>query len=628
MRTRVLKKPNFIEEFDKMMEFYGLLGIIGEKAEYLLKNILNKKEINTSNLCLYKNSAFWISKNHILDYPPIIDINDKSLILFGNPFVKHLTLDKFLSNPYEHLAIILTKYEPEAVPLQFTNGAYVGVIREGSEYIIFNDFFQLLPLYYSQVENCVVISTSFRLLSSYIDTEADINVINEYLTLGHILSQRTIKKGISTLPPASIMRIKDDREIKIKNYATYPDDNLIQGRKEDIAEEVNRSFRQALQRLYSNRLKYCLNLSGGADTRLIFFEWPDRNNLLTETAGEDNSSDVLKAKELVKKYGNPSFHVLENLQEERYLEGFKKYYELSDNPLNLKQNFNYYHLQWKSSRGAQIRLFGAGEIFGGENLYLNRSPLYLFQEMIFPYNYHKLKESDRLLLIKNVLKVKEKTGLNKLLINDLQKEPDLKNILKIYSDYLGRAAYQETFTERFRTWIVALAGYLPFSEINNKDFILVSPYNDREFLEVILRYHPKFRELRRLQLYVLKKYHGYCTLPLDTTHLSVSAPYYFHKILRVPRFILNIGFHKKVPIFQKGGPPTERFEPYLRPEYQEFRDFIKTTIFNSNIFEVDSLKIFFKRVDAIKSFNFLVHHREITNLYLLFRLAYAYKTLI
>ncbi|MDP2923546.1 MAG: hypothetical protein Q8O30_07520 [Candidatus Omnitrophota bacterium] len=609
-----------------MKDFYGLLGVIGKDAGYILKAVLDKAGINAKESFCYENSAFIVSHNPIIKYASRIDLSEKSLILFGNPFFKEISLDEFLSDSAGYLKKMLLDSKAQDIALKFTNGAYIGVVRLKEEYIIFNDFFELQPLYYYKGDGYLIISTSFKPLVKYLNTELDVDALNEYLMLGSILSHKTIKKEINLLPAASRMMINKNGEIKIENYATYLEDNLVGGNVENITENVHEAFKKALRRLYCDKLKYCLNLTGGLDTRLIFLEWPDRKNLLTETAGAADSSDVLKAQQLVKKYGNVSLHTLENLEEDKYLEGFKKYYELCDNPLNLKQEFNYYHLKWKSQRGAHIRLFGSGEILGGENLYLNRKPLYLLHEMFFPYKYHTLKETDKLLLIEAVLKANYKQGLNTLLKKDLQSELNPGNILEIYGGYLGSARYKETFTERFRTSIVALAGYLPFAEVTN-DFIFISPYYDREFIEILLKYHPQFRELRKQQLYLLKKYHGYCDLALDTTHLPVSAPYYLHKMLRVPRFILNIGFHKKVPIFQKGEPPTDRVNPYLKPENDEFRDFIKSTILNSGIFDKGSLTIFFNEVDSIKKFNFFTHHQKLTNLYLLFRLAYAYKTI-
>ena len=609
-----------------MSDFYGLLGVIAEDASNVLTGICEKFSINSQKYNL-TNAAFVVSQNPIIPYPLRIDANGKSLILFGNFFLKDITLEEYLNSPVEHMREILGKNNTETIPLSFVNGAYAGVICEGDRYIIFNDFFGLQPLYYSKSQGRIIISTSFKLLCKYLGDGLDINAVNEYLLLGGILSGRTIKKDINNLPPASNLIIGKNYGIEIKNYSTFPEDTLTEESLDVMAEKIRESFRCALQRIYSKKMKYCLNLTGGADTRLIFFEWPDRESLLTETAGPLNGSDVLKAKELVQNYGKAQLHALEELNEEKYFDGFKKYYDTCDNPLNIKQNFNFYHLQWKISRQAKVRLYGAGEVLGGENLYLSRSPLYLLSEMFFSYRYHSIKNSDKAGLMQNMLKAAYRRSLGKLLMKDLQQEPGLEEVFSGLENYLGQAKFKETFIERFRTYVVALAGYLPFSEVIQNKYIFVSPYCDKEFIDSVLKYHPKYRELRKLQLYILKKYHGYCKTPLDTTHLAIGAPYYLHKICRVPRFILNIGFHRKVPLLQRGLPPTDRVDAYVMPQNQDFREFVKKVILDCPVFDKKNMQLFFKHIEATKRFNFFSHHKEIANLYFLFRLAYAYKTI-
>jgi len=606
-------------------EFYGALGVIGEKTEGALGDMLSMSGIRPTEIYSYKNAAFFISRNQIIEYPPSFDINNKSLMLFGNFFLKDVPLDKFLGSPHEHLKTVMTGDNLDGVPLKFVNGSYVGILRREKSYVIFNDFFGLQPLYYYHKNGSCVISTSLKVLNKYVNAEPDMDTLNEYLSLGTVISYRTIRKNIRCLPPASKLAINENGEIRIESYTTYGPDPLVEDTLENIAEHITAEFKTAIKRIYSNKLKYCLNLTGGADTRLIFFEWPDRHGLLTETAGAPDSSDVLKAMELVDTCGNPALHALENLEEEKYLDGFKSYYELCDNPLNVRQNFNLHHLQWKISRSADIRIFGAGELLGGENLYLSRSPLYLLREGILPYRYHRLEEADGLSVIKDVLKAQYKLGLNNLLREDLRRGVISHNELDTMEKYLGCPKYKETFTERFRTYITALGNYLPFIEVLENESIFVSPYFDRELVSAIIKYHPKYRELRRLQFYILKKYYGKCPVPLDTTHLPLTLPYYFHKLFRVPRFILNVGFHKRVPFIQKGNPPLERIDPYLIPANKEFRDYIKATIFANDIFDKKSLEAFFRKVEATKKFNFFTHHKEITNLYLLFRMTCAIK---
>jgi asparagine synthetase B (glutamine-hydrolysing) len=607
-------------------EFYGLIGVFGERSKQILMDILKKNQIDTTDIKNYANASFHVSQNPILKYPVYVDLGEKSLILFGNCFLKDATGSEFLNSPSLHLERVVGEKRNE-MPLAFVNGAYIGVILDRANYSIFNDFFGLQPLYYYRNSGHFIISTRLSVLARYFDPELDKEALTEFLMLQRLLSGKTIIKGIFSLPPASCINISYGGEVKIDNYVTYPPDNLLSAKLEDIAEEILGAFKISIRRIYSDSLKYCMTLTGGSDTRLLFLEWPEKESLLTDTAGFPDTSDVLKAKELVKKYGNPSLHALEELHKEKYFEGFKKFYDLLDNPLNVLQNFNYYHLQSILSRGADMRMYGSGELLGGENLYLSRSPSYLLKEMFLPYKYHALEKSKKSDLLKGVLKVKLKQGLGGLLKKDLQKSIEIDNVLIKLAPYLGEAKYQETFTERFRTTVVALAGYVSFGEIIKGNAIFISPYYDREFVETVLKYHPTYRGLRRLQIYILRKYHKYDDIPLDTTHLRVRAPYYFHKLARVPRHVLNIGLHKKVPFIQRGNPPSYRKNPYLEPSNTEFRKFIQDIIRNAEIFDNDQLDEYFEQIDSVKEFTFYTRHRELTNIYLLFRAAYAVKKL-
>ncbi len=607
------------------MNFCGLLGVIGGCPGEGLKDILNDCRQGRQGVYSFCGSSFLVSQNEPIRYPACTDCGDKSLMLFGNFFLKGIPLDDFLASGGAFLKKILSGNAAEDIPRLFVNGAYMGVIKEGDKYIIFTDFFGLMPVYYCSLNGLLIISTSIKAMDSFIKPSLNISALNEYLSLGGLFSGQAIKTGVYSLPPASFLTVNKGAVSCVGNYASYPEDELIKKKQADVIDEAKAAFKEAIGRLHSSKLKYCLGLTGGADTRLIYFNWPDRHNLLTETAGAVDSSDALKAAELVRLYGNSNLYSPEDLKQDKLAEGFELYYKLCDNPLNVRQNLNFYNLQWKASRNADIRLYGAGELLAGENLYLSRSPLTMIKEMFLPAGYHAIENSNKKALIKNVLKNKYKNRLVSLLNKDLQAGFSMEEILGLFNPYLGRARYQETFVERFRSFVLAHANYSSFGEAIKKDFILASPYNDTELIKVLLKHHPGRRRLRRLQLGMIRKAGIACRLPLDTTHLSVYMPYYLHKLLRVPRFVLNIGFHKKVFLIQRGQPPLYRIDPYLKKENRKLRDFIKETVLGCGIFDKARADAYFRQLGDIERFNFFTHHRQLSNIYILFRLAYAVR---
>ena len=142
-------------------------------------------------------------------------------------------------------------------------------------------------------------------------------------------------------------------------------------------------------------------------------------------------------------------------------------------------------------------------------------------------------------------------------------------------------------------------------------------------MRVLCSYHPASRELRRLELSLLRRHPEAFEIPVDTTHLKVTAPYAAQKSARVLRMVLNIGFHKKVPFLQQGDPPKWRAPKYFDHSRTDLREYIKSTIRDCQLYDRARVTEYLDAVDKVTQFNFYSHHRESTNIKTLFRLAVA-----
>jgi len=599
-----------------------LLGLYGENAikyrDYIEHKVNQYEFINRN--CLISN----INRGRI-KYPSSLSGYGKVLFLNGLFILKDYTLDEFINNSSSILHSILKKRAID-IPKEFVNGAYSGVILEEDSIYLFNDFMALYPLYYSVGNNTLLFSSSLQLLSKILNPDWDQEAITEFMQLGYNFTYKTILKGIFCLPPASLLRYKNNN-LTIENYASFPKDKELTASQPEVIEKIHSKFKASINRLYSPKLKYCLSLTGGMDTRLIFLEWPNKLELLTETAGE-NTSDYIKAKELVEKLGNAALHELEDLKDDAYYEGIQKYYDLCDNPMKLLADYNYYHLLWKQNRGADIHLSGCGgELFNGENLYLSRKFFYVLREAILPYSYHKLIDTSKDDLIKRALYSDYKSSLpefinQKYTLNQLGIE---ETIVKKLDTFFGHPFFKETYIERFRTFMLSNFAYYPLSFVSQTNDFQIFPYNDREFIYSVCKYHPATRELRRLELSILKRYKEALDIPIDTTHIKVSYPYFAHKFMRVLRFVLNIGFHKKIPFIQKGEPPKFRAFKYFDHSLIDYREYIKSSILECHFYNRNKIQKYLRELDKISSFNFYTHHKEAANISILFRLAMAEK---
>lgn len=599
-----------------------LFGVFGENARGYLDSIshnINKYKVINMN-CIISN----INSGRI-KYPFSVSDNGKVIFLNGLFILKDYSLDDFMNNSSTVLRSIL-KRSINDIPKEFVNGAYNGVILEEDSIYLFNDFMALSPMYYSIKNDILIFSTSLQLLSKMLKPNWDEEAITEFLKFGYNFTYKTILKGVFCLPPASILRYKN-RTITIRNYTSFPGNVILNASLEKVVEEIHFRFKESIKRLYSPKLKYCLSLTGGMDSRLIFLEWPNKSELLTETAGE-NTSDYIKAKELVEKVGNPTLHELEDLKGELYFKGFKKYYDLCDNPTKLMADFNYYHLLWKQNRGADIHLSGVGgELFNGENLYLSRNPFYVLKEGVLPYVYNKLDFAAKISMIKKALYSDYKIKLLSLInqsytLNHLDFE---EVVVKILDEFHGNSFFKEAYIERFRTFMLANSGFYPLSFVTETNDFLILPYNDREFIQEVCKYHPSTRELRRLGILILRKYNDALDIPIDTTHLKLSYPYYAHKLMRVLRMVLNIGFHKKIPFIQKGEPPKYISSRYIDHSIKDYRDYIKSSILSCSFYDRDKVQKYLQEIDKVSRFSFYTNHNEAANISILFRLAMAEK---
>jgi hypothetical protein len=552
---------------------------------------------------------------------------DGKRLLLNGPFIlRETSMDGALDKAAELLATLAGE-RSEDIPMAFVNGAYNGAIQDGDTLHLFNDYMALIPLYFTVKGDTLLFSTSLRILSGIVNAPWDADAAEEFLKFGYNWTYRTVLKGVESLPPGTCLTFRNGK-VKKRNYLVFPPDPEMASPFRQAVEDVQGALAVAVKRIYSPRLKYDLSLTGGMDSRCVFLEWPDRKTLMTETSGE-GTSDFLKARELAMRYGNAALHELEDLCADRYVEGIQAYYDACDNPTKLMFEYNLNHLRWKRARGADFHLSGVGgETFNGENLYLNRKPSYILQEALLPYRYHSLTEGRKAELLGGMVG----TGLKAPILRLIGREASVgdrsieESAVEVLAGIMGGPAYEETYCERFRTLVLANFAFYPADVGNEGNDTQLFVYQDYDFLQTLLKYHPSTRELRRLELAVLKGYPIGAEVPVDTSHIRIGYPYPAHKFMRAVRMVMNIGLHRKVPFIQKGDPPKFRAERYFNPANREYRDLVRSTIEGCALYDASGTRAYMDEVDKVTRFNFYTHHNESKNIKLLFRLAMAAKS--
>jgi len=519
--------------------------------------------------------------------------------------------------------------EPKAaeIPGLFVNGAYIGFVIENERIYVFNDFMGLQPVYHYHEKGELLVCSSLQFLLRAVSTTTDREALAEFALTGNMYTGKTAAKEIMYMGPASLLTIGKNWQIHLCHYSPISERSEIRRRQEDVVDDIVDRFKKAVTRAHDSNIKYSLSMTGGIDSRLVYLEWPDKQNLLCETAGE-GTSDFLKARQIIECLGNPQLHELEQMFPEKYADGIDNYYKRCDNPLRVLGDFSSYHLDWKMSRGSFIHMSGVGgELLDGENLYLSRSRMNVIKEGVSSYTYHELREYDKAKLLGNVLGMGNKTGNLRFLAEGGNSGFDFQELVNSMDSFIGKTKYQECYTERFRTLFYATSGYHSFGSLNLAKYLILMPYNDMELIKAVFRYHPSSRELRKMTISMLRRYSQLKDIPVDTTHLKIDSPYVLHRFFRVMRMVLGIGFHKKIPIIQKGDPPKFRIFPYFDGQNRDFRELVNKRLLDCSWFDRRAIQMFIDENTLSQKYNFFTHHGSEANMMILLRMTYMKEML-
>jgi asparagine synthase (glutamine-hydrolysing) len=239
-------------------------------------------------------SATSIEKNHLencvalgtstlsrLEYGRLCFSEDRSLCaIMDGEFLdsQHLVgqLTKKKSKFYENndVEVLLNLYQK--IGLDFVHqvkGAYTVVIWDKREkrLILINDRYGLRPLYYAHHRNRFLFSSKVAgiLKDSEFNKKIDWSAVGDFFTFQYVMGNKTFVKGISLLPPGSILTFEKGN-VYLKHYwdwnykETYDDLSL-----DDYVDEGYFLLRQAVKRCMEGEKAIGVPLSGGMDSRAI-----------------------------------------------------------------------------------------------------------------------------------------------------------------------------------------------------------------------------------------------------------------------------------------------------------------------------------------------------------------------
>jgi asparagine synthase (glutamine-hydrolysing) len=157
------------------------------------------------------------------------------------------------------------------------NGMFAFAIwdKTRQELFLARDRYGIKPLYYIFIGSTFIFASEQKAILSHpaVRREIDLEGLMEYFTFQNIFTDRTLLKGIKIFPPGCFARIPLGRALDHLNLTRYWDYDFREperiGREEEYVEEIDRLFRQAVNRQLVSDVEVGSYLSGGMDTGSI-----------------------------------------------------------------------------------------------------------------------------------------------------------------------------------------------------------------------------------------------------------------------------------------------------------------------------------------------------------------------
>ena len=253
--------------------------------------------------------------------------------------------------------------------------------RKQHKLLLARDRYGIKPLYYAQQGNCFSFASEQKAILSQSSFKIEINkpALLEYFTFQNIFTDQTLIKDITLLPPGYYISLDvsggGSSQIKRTKYWDYQfKNNEVSASKQEYVEELDRLFRQAVNRQLVGDVELGSYLSGGMDsgsiTALAAMQFP---SLKTFTCGFDLSSasgielafdERAKAEAMSAKFKTEHYEmVLKAGDMERCLPDLAHYLEEP----RVGQSYPNFYAAKLASKFVKVVLSGSGgdELFGG-----------------------------------------------------------------------------------------------------------------------------------------------------------------------------------------------------------------------------------------------------------------------
>jgi asparagine synthase (glutamine-hydrolysing) len=257
-----------------MKDFYGIVGLADRQTVSRMDDILISKNSSGKGTLFIDDSLSYgirsrdsakhysrskvtvVADTFLTNKPAIVNkLKASGHALQSNPSDEELVLAAYL------------EFGEKAIPL--LEGAFSLVIKDdrNKKLILARDRFGIKPLLYMMHEGNLAFSSDVKPLIALAKRKVNPTALHYFLNLRYVPSPHTFFEGIHKLPPASMLVIKDDRQIMREYWALhYRYSNYSE---EAAAKEIRKMLQASVDSALEGLDEIGIYLSGGIDSSTL-----------------------------------------------------------------------------------------------------------------------------------------------------------------------------------------------------------------------------------------------------------------------------------------------------------------------------------------------------------------------
>tara|TARA_B110000027_G_scaffold132486_1_gene158727 strand:- start:2983 stop:4866 length:1884 start_codon:yes stop_codon:yes gene_type:complete len=367
----------------------GINGIYNHKS---LKDVENKVKLMNSLTKhrgpdysnIYLDSSVCIGHNRlsIIDLDsksnqPFISADENLVLSYNGEIYNFLELKKELSKSYDFKTksdteVIIAAYSLWGIEMVYKfNGMFSFALWDKSKEELFlcRDRFGIKPLYYMEVNQSIIFSSSIKALKSFSHEELNIKEddLLDFLQYGTVHQPNTILDKVKSVPRGSFL-MAGNQETKIFEYWNLFESNNSNKIISEPLKTVNKLLLESVEKRLISDVPYGIFLSGGIDSSILVAAASkvstQKVNTFSIVFKEKGFDERKFSRQIASKY--KTNHLELELNPEEILQQIEEPFKFMDHP-SVDGINTFFISKQVHNQGFKMALSGAGsdELFAG-----------------------------------------------------------------------------------------------------------------------------------------------------------------------------------------------------------------------------------------------------------------------